>query len=114
MKEIFDKLNSIAKGVRLIKPRSNTLDSVKKIFNCRISKDLEEWYKVYNGGNVFSVHFYSTNYKIDGIKNKLNLRSINSVEFRKQLDMPNDIVCFAETNYGGYYCFATDELDDCV
>lgn len=43
MKEIFDKLNSIAKGVRLIKARSNTLDSVKKIFNCRISKDLEEW-----------------------------------------------------------------------
>ena len=60
MEEIFNKLKKFEKHVELIKANKNTLSSVQKIFNCRIPADLESWYKVFNGGYVFSTNFFST------------------------------------------------------
>ena len=114
MEKIFEKLSQPNKHVKLIKANKNTLGSVQKIFNCRIPANLESWYKTFNGGYVYSVYFYSTNLKIDGMPNKLTLKSINSKSFKKQNQIPENLMCFAQTNYGNYYCFATDEPDDCV
>lgn len=114
MEEIFNNLKKFEKHVELIKANKNTLSSVQKIFNCRIPANLESWYKVFNGGYVFSTNFFSTKTKIDGRPNKLTLKDVNSKKWKTQNQLPEDIVCFAQTNYGNYYCFATNESDDCV
>lgn len=76
---------------------------------------LKEWLKIFDGGLLFTTSMFSTRDKEKGKFNRiLTFAEVNSPEFKKENGIPEEIVCFAMTNYGNYYCYVSSEDGECV
>lgn len=76
---------------------------------------LKEWLKIFDGGLLFTTSMFSTRNCEKGKFNSiLTFSEINSSEFKNENDIPEEIVCFAMTNYGNYYCYVSGEDGECV
>ena len=76
---------------------------------------LKEWLKLFDGGVLFTTSMFSTKAKEEGRFNRiLTFAEINSPDFKRENGIPQDIVCFAMTNYGNYYCYVSSENSECL
>ncbi len=78
----------------------------------RMPAQLKEWLKLFDGGFLFSVAMFSTRSHVDGQGDFLSFFEINSNEYKKENNLPTEIVCFAMTNYGNYYFFDSEANDE--
>ena len=76
---------------------------------------LKEWLKIFDGGLLFTTSMFSTRDKEKGKFHRiLTFDEINSSEFKKENGIPEEIICYAMTNYGNYYCYVSGEESECV
>ena len=81
----------------------------------KMPEQLKQWLKLFDGGLLFTVSMFSTRQQAkDSFSRILTFAEINSPEFKKQNGIPEEIVCFAMTNYGNYYCYVTGETGEAV
>ena len=78
----------------------------------KMPEQLKEWLKIFDGGLLFTTSMFSTlDHKEGAFNQLLTFAEINSMDFKEKNDLPEEIVCFAMTNYGNYYCYVSYE--DC-
>lgn len=78
-------------------------------------EQLKEWLKIFDGGLLFTTSMFSTRNKEKGKFNRiLTFDEVNSPDFKQENGIPEEIVCFAMTNYGNYYCYVSGENSECV
>lgn len=80
----------------------------------KMPKQLKEWLKIFDGGELFSVSMFFADIKKGEEKKLLTYEEVNSVKFKEENGIPQEIQCFAMTNYGNYYCFANDDEEECI
>jgi len=110
LKKVLERLVELEKYCLLqkgdISTYADVFDTIGKMPN-----QLKEWLKVFDGGYLFSESmFFSNKYKDE----TLTFAKMNSPEFKKELGIDEDVICFGRTNYGAYYCFAQDEDIDVI
>ena len=110
-------LQRLAKYERYCALLEGSLGSYVRTFE-KIGKmpdQLKEWLKIFDGGLLFTVSMFSTRGKAEGKFNRLlTFSEVNSAEFKEQNQIPQEVVCFAMTNYGNYYCYIADETSGWV
>ena len=92
-------------------------DTYKKIYDCigDMPNQLKGWFNLFNGGLLFDISMFSTRDKEKGKFNRiLTFAEVNSPEFKKENGIPEEIACFAMTNYGDYYCYSKERNDECI
>lgn len=71
---------------------------------------LKEWLKIFDGGFLFTTQMLSTRNKVEGhFSQLLTFEEVNSEDFKEDNAIHPDVVCFAMTNFGNYYCFVAGE-----
>lgn len=95
---------------------SGDIVSYVKIYETlgKVPNQLKEWLKIFDGGFLFSVSMFSTKHHIENAGTYLTFEEINSDEFKKKNDIPDNVVCFAMANYGNYYFFEKDTEDESI
>lgn len=92
----------------LLKSNPSTYE---KIYACigEMPNQLKAWFGLFNGGLLFTTSMFSTEQKTADYTRLLTFAEINSAAFKAENNIPTDIVCFAMTNYGNYYCYVKNE-----
>lgn len=114
MKETLQKqmkeLEKLKKYYKLIKADENSYKNSVEVLGNDLPEELSSWLKIYNGGTLFGISMLSTKNKVDGKFNKLlTFDEVNSKEMQDSIGIPVELKIFAQTSYGNYYCFITDE-----
>lgn len=118
MENDFDKalqrFNTYKNYCKLLNGTTNTyLQTCKELPH--IPAQLNEWFKLFDGGLLFTTSMLSTRTKEPGVFNKLSsFVEINQDGYKEQNGLPDDVVCFAITNYGNYYCYISSENSGCI
>lgn len=99
----------------LVESNDKSFAEIVDILGNDIPVELANWLKIYNGGNLFGISMFSTKEKEEGKFNKLlTFKEVNSKEMKEQMQIPEELKIFAQTNYGSYYCFVSGENTQCV
>lgn len=110
LKLALDRLVELEKYCSLAKGDISTYVDVFETVG-KMPNQLKEWFKIFDGGYLFSESmFFSNKYNNE----PLTFEKMNSKEFKKEQGIDDDVVCFARTNFGSYYCYAQDEDIDVI
>lgn len=87
-----------------------------KIRDCigTIPHQLKDWFNLFDGGLLFTTNMFSTRESSKDFSQLLTFSEINSIDFKKENNIHPDIVCFAMTNYGNYYCYVKNEKNEYI
>ena len=78
-------------------------------------EQLKEFLKIFDGGLLFTTTMLSMRDQEAGKFNRLlTFGEINDPAFKKENGIPEEIVIFAMTNYGNYYCYVSGEKEGWV
>ncbi len=96
LKSLIKELEKLD-NVFLVKSDKNTLEKAKKVLGENMPSQLQDWFNVFNGGNIgSSLHFFSTEEKHkDDPYTYLTLKGMNDKKFKKQNQIPEELMCFA-------------------
>lgn len=112
LKQALKKLYKLNEYYSLSDGKVRTQKNIKVFENVKhVPEQFREWMKIFDGGFLFSVSMFLTKASADVQDSYLYFEDINSDEFKKENDLPQEIVCFAMTNYGSYYFFDSEEED---
>lgn len=87
----------------------NTYDYIGKMPN-----QFKDWIKLFDGGLLFTTSMFSTKKKAGVFSKLLTFSEINSIDFKLENNIHPDVICFAMTNYGNYYCYVKNENSECI
>ncbi|MBO4868620.1 MAG: SMI1/KNR4 family protein [Clostridia bacterium] len=111
---VLKRLKKLEKYCRLIDGNIGTYAKTHEITG-NMPDQLKEWLKIFDGGILFTISMFSTRDREVGKFNRmLTFSEINSSDFREKNDIPEEVVCFAMTNYGNYYCYISYETSGCI
>ena len=74
-----------------------TFNETVKFFGT-MPKDMQEFYKTFNGGLFFGFDFAS----IQDKKYEYSFKELNKNKFKKERYIPENVIIFADTNYGDF------------
>jgi len=94
IKEILEEIKKLENYCSVNKATTKTFNKTKEIFG-EMPEDLQEFYKVYNGGIFFLQDFACVDEQ-DGY----SFDELNDSEYKEMYYVPENIIVFGKTNYG--------------
>lgn len=97
IKEIIKEIKKLENYCSVFKATEKTFNKTKDFFG-EMPEDLQEFYKVYNGGLFFGHDFAC----IDETQDGRTLEELNDSEFKEMCCIPENVIVFIDTGYGDY------------
>jgi len=102
IKEIIKELQKLENYGYVFNATKETFNKAKEYFG-EMPEDMQEFYKVYNGGLFFG-HDFACVDEEDGY----TFDKLNDGEFKEMYQIPQNIIVFCDTGYGDYVGYDTE------
>ena len=95
IKEIIDEIKKLENYCVFYKATKRTFGKTNDLFG-EMPKDMQEFYKNFNGGFIFGYNFSS----ITGENTHYSFETLNNDEYKRLNRVPENVIVFADTGYG--------------
>ena len=102
IKEILNEIKELENYCSPNKATKTTFNKTKEFFG-EMPEDLQEFYKLYDGGLFFGQDFANIT-----LNDCYSFQEMNSDEYKEMYYIPNNVVVFADTGYGDFVGYNKD------
>lgn len=103
IKKIINEIKKLENFCLIKEATENTFNKTIKYFG-KMPEDLQEFYKIFNGGAFFGQDFACINKQ----KYCYTFKELNDSEFKEMNNIPENVIVFCDTGYGDFVGYNTE------